>query len=326
MPLLLAISWLAYDRAGRDVRRASLWAAAGFLLPFLVAIPWIWSHPEMLRDTLARYLPAEGKPIATLSRVRDKIGEYWDYFDPAYLFLTGGASLTTSTGRAGVLLAPCAVFLPLGMLDLLKRSTSAAMPVVLLGGFALSAVPATLFGERYMIQRELIVVPFAVLVAVFGVAFLLRQRNALVRWATIALLAAIPLQFAYVCRDYFTHYKVRSAFWYDPAAFRDVAEPVIAADAARELPAVYLRRDVDDAGPKWRFFVTKHHRESLLRRTRYFDDAAADLADAPRGSMAVLYAHPYPQAALTSGHWIVADTAVDPDGRSASLALEKVRE
>jgi hypothetical protein len=105
-----------------------------------------------------------------------------------------------------------------------------------------------------------------------------------------------------------------------------VAEPVIAADAARELPAVYLRRDVDDAGPKWRFFVTKHHRESLLRRTRYFDDAAADLADAPRGSMAVLYAHPYPQAALTSGHWIVADTAVDPDGRSASLALEKVRE
>jgi hypothetical protein len=147
-----------------------------------------------------------------------------------------------------------------------------------------------------------------------------------VRWAAALLLATIPVQFAYIYRDYFSHYKRRSAFWYDPVAFRGAAEPVIAADAARELPAVYLSRELDDGGPKWRFYVTKHARPDLLQRTRYFDDPAVDLARAPVGALAIVYANPYPDAILRGGQWIVFQHVTDVDGRAASMVLKKVRE
>ena len=72
-----------------------------------------------------------------------------------------------------------------------------------------------------MIQRALYVLPFAALLAGFGVAWLWQSR--LGRAIALLVLLASPIQFGYFYFDYFTHYKFRSAFYYDPAAFRDVA-------------------------------------------------------------------------------------------------------
>ena len=72
-----------------------------------------------------------------------------------------------------------------------------------------------------MIQRAMYVLPFAALLARIwfrlAVAVAIRARHRAAR------LAASPMQFGYFYFDYFTHYKFRSAFYYDPAAFRDVA-------------------------------------------------------------------------------------------------------
>ena len=38
--------------------------------------------------------------------------------------------------------------------------------------------------------------------------------------AAIALVAALVLQFGVFYRDFFTHYPLRSAFYYDPGGFR----------------------------------------------------------------------------------------------------------
>ena len=90
-------------------------------------------------------------------------------------------------------------------------------------------MPATLVGERYAVQRELIVLPFVVLIATFGAMFLLRHSTRFARLAGVALLLAMPVQFAAFYYDYFNDYRIRSAFWFDPANFRGVAEFLLSA-------------------------------------------------------------------------------------------------
>jgi len=336
MPVCLALSWIAYYRAGQDWDRASLGMAAGFALPLLFAIPWLLSHPQMPRDILARYVASGGEHSVagpagsrafSFMHVRDRISIYWDYFDPSFLFLTGAPSLTASTGRAGVFLMSLAVWLPLGFYELLRRATTTTMAMVLLGGLLWAPIPATLVGEGHVVQRELFVLPFAVLVATFGFARLWRSPRRGTRAATLLLLAAMPLQFAIVYRDYFTHYRLRSAFWYDPAAFQGVAEYLIAADVEARVPTVYLSRDLDDGGPKWRFYTAKHSREDLLQRTSYVDGdgTGRGLEGAAQGSLLVVYAQSTPAALTRSGQWSLERTVSDVDGRPATAILRKVR-
>jgi hypothetical protein len=331
MPLCLLLTWMACVRSGREALPASLAAGVGFALPLVPLGLWLWSNPEMVRETFARYQGYAGEHVALLgtsgffhlNNIQHEISVYWDYFNPSVLFLVGGPSLTTSTGRAGVFLLPVAVFLPVGFYDLLKRLMSIPIAVVLLGGFVLAPIPATLAGERDMVQRELFGLPFAALIATFGLASLWRSRVRALRAMTALLVALMPLQFAFVYRDYLTHYKLRSAFSYDQAAFRDAADYVIAESG--NVPAVYLTRELNYAGPKWRFYVTVHHREDLLSRTRYFDgDDDRELERAAPGSLAVLYAHGSTWRTLVgTGRWSVARRVVDVDGRAASVILKK---
>lgn len=46
--------------------------------------------------------------------------------------------------------------------------------------------------------------------------------------------------------DYFTDCRIRSACWFDPIDFRDVAECLIANASGSSAPAVYRSQDVDD--------------------------------------------------------------------------------
>ncbi len=331
MPLGLLLTWIAYVRSGRETLPASLAAGVGFALPLVPLGPWLWSNPEMVRETVARYQAYAGEHAALLdasaffhlNTIQHRISVYWDYFNPSVLFLVGGPSLTTSTGRAGIFLLPVALFLPVGFYGLLNRLTSMPIAVVLLGGFVLAPIPATLAGEPGMVQRELVGLPFVALIATFGLAWFWRSRFRALRVMTALSVALMPLQFAFVYRDYLTHYKLRSAFSYDTAAFRDAADYVIAESG--NVPAVYLTRELNYGGPKWRFYVTAHHREDLLSRTKYFDgDDDRELDRAAPGSLAVVYAHGSTWRTLVgTGRWSMARRIVDVDGREASMILKR---
>src|SRR5262249_59776042 len=167
---------------------------------------------------------------------------YWDYFNPAYLFFSGGSNLTTTTRQVGVFLAPVGIFLLVGVCAWGRRRPVTAT-IVLLAGLMLAPLPATLVDERYAVQRELVLLPFAVLVGVFGVRWMAQQPRAWTRLAAVALLAAVPVQFAYFYRDYFAGYRLRSADWFDPTNLRgesgsllsDTVQPGRASDVTDDL-------------------------------------------------------------------------------------------
>jgi hypothetical protein len=175
-----------------------------------------------------------------------------------------------------------------------------------------------------MVQRVLFMLPFGALIATFGARIQLQSPRPWIRRSALVLLAAMPLQFAYVYRDYFTHYQRRSAFYYDPAAFRDVAESLMAAQPTDSVRMTYMSTQLDDVGAKWRFYTTKYHRQELLTRTRYFDDVS-ELGGTASGSFAVLYAEdPAVAQLLQTGKWRLVKTISDVDERRASSILAKV--
>jgi hypothetical protein len=332
-PILLVLTWLAYGLARRHFATSICAATIGFLLPLFIAAPWLWLHPGMFRDTVSRYHLYDNRhltwlqgvrDVATYDNFQDKLAIYWDYFSPSYLFLTGGANMTTATRQAGVFLWPVAVLLLAGLFDLARRPRLTPIAWVLIGGLAAAPLPATLVGERYAIQRELAVLPFGVLIAAFGLSWMLERPRLGARVIAIAVLLAIPLQFAAFARDYFGEYQLRSAIWFDPVDFRDVAEYLLSAERDQPLPAVHLSEDLDDAKARWRFYLAKYRREDLLQRTRYFRSQTLDARQILPGSLLVLSANdPGLPRLLGAGGCAVATTVVDIAGSKTAVILRK---
>jgi 4-amino-4-deoxy-L-arabinose transferase-like glycosyltransferase len=336
MPLLLLLTWAAHYRSGANRARPAFAATIGFAIPVLSAMVWLGFHLDMWRDIAGRYnvydarhlSPLQGlKDLLTYNNVQERVSVYWDYFNPAYLFFSGGSNLSTATRRAGVFLLPVSVFLPCGICELWRTRQAtmhAAMSTVLVAGVAAAPLPATLVGERYAIQRELVVLPFVVLIATFGAAFLLRHPMGAIRLAGVLLLLAVPVQFADFYQDYFNDYRIRSAFSFDPANFRGVAEYLISSNSSGQTPLMYLSEDLDDVAARWRFYLIKHRREDLLQRTSLFAAKGLDVHRVPPGSLLVLYANdPAVPGLLGPEKSSVATFVMDAAGGKAAVILRK---
>jgi hypothetical protein len=248
---------------------------------------------------------------------------YWGYFDPGYLFLTGGPSLTTSTGRVGVFLLPLAILLPLGLYALLLREDPFGLDALVLIGIVTAPIAATLKGQPSMVQRALFMLPYAALVATAGLDWLWQRRGRGARLVAIALIAAIPLQFAVFYRDFFTHYARRSAFYYDPAAAEDVAAYMM---ADRKAPIFYFSDQIDDIGAKWRYYTTRDGRQDLLARTRYVSNDGLDIGPSDPDSLLAIDNKAQQLHDLeASGLWKIEKTISDVDQRPTVVILRKLR-
>ena len=306
MPMLLLLTWLLFWRAGAGVRPVVL-SALAFAVPVSLAPIWIAFHPEMIRETVARYGTTEQPRVGALHT-------YLTLVDPIVWFVRGGPSLTTSTARSGFVLLPVAVLLAAGLVALWQRRGWIAAAILI--GLVIGPIPAAFKGEPAMIQRALYALPFAALLAGYGFAWLWQSRIG--RAIAVLVLLASPVQFAYFYFDYFTHYKFRSAFYYDPAAFRDVAGYLL---GSNEAPAYYFTTNVDDASVKWRFYTLLAGRTALLPRTHYIEPDVRP--DAPAGSMLVTYDDTARLAALAAEGWRLETVVHDADNRPAAAILRK---
>jgi hypothetical protein len=333
MPLFLALTCWAIWRSGHDSARAAGAAIAGFLLPVLPLLIWTRLHPEMLRALFGSYESPFMARLSTLQKiheflnynnVQDKVGLYWNYWNPSFLFLAGGSNLGYSTRLAGVFLLPVAAFLAAGVPAALRDQRSRIAGGVLVAALLLVPVPAVLRGESQAIGRELPLVPIAVLVAIFGVRSILTNARPLARAAAVALLLAVPLQFAMFARDYFGDYQRRAAYWIDPIDFRDVAARLFDRDARSPLPLIYLSGDLDDGSTRWLFYLMKHHRQDLWPRTHDVDASRLVPAQVPGGTALVLYAGDPRIAALTrNGEFVLEDTIIHAGGAASAVILRR---
>jgi hypothetical protein len=217
--------------------------------------------------------------------IGDYVSLYWNFFNPNFLFLVGSPNFQSSTRAAGVFLLPVILFLAVGLYDVAARERS-RFGWLLIAGFVTAPIPAVLVEEPYAIYREMVILPFAILLATFGVRRLMASDARAWRAVTIAALVAMPLQFGYFVRDYFTTYPLYAFGWFGgntPGA----VEKVLALDAAHPVPAVYLSKKIAYARERWEFYLARDGRVDLLAKTRMLnpDDP---IASVPSGSLIVV--------------------------------------
>jgi 4-amino-4-deoxy-L-arabinose transferase-like glycosyltransferase len=175
MPIYLALTWIALWRE-RHPLRAYVVAAAGFALPAFLMLPWLIAHPTMLTDILAKYDLGDSRQLTaaqnlrglfTYAQVADQLSRYWAFFDPRFLFFDGSHELMYSTRTAGVFLLPVAALLIVGLVTIVQMPLT-GVSLILIAGFLTAPLPATLVNVPDAIYRALELLPFVILLSVYG--------------------------------------------------------------------------------------------------------------------------------------------------------------
>jgi hypothetical protein len=285
MPVYLAISLaVGYRRLGLA---AAAKAVAAFLATLVPMALWYVTHPERSSQLVTAYRLDAGD--SSLSRW---VGQYWAFFDPAFLFVSGDSSLVNSTREAGFFAMAFAVLLPIGLWALLRARQTLTVAIAI--GFLTAPLVAMVSGALEL-NRLMFAVPFGALTAAYG-AHVFWRAKAAGRLVCVTLLLSIAWQFAGFYSTYFGSYRAASAPWFG-GNLRDANAAVIAAQPPGRPSPIYISAHIPYASRYWRFDVIRHHRDDL---------PAPEYVDAP------------PPAAA-AGAWLICASAAE-DCRSAQAS------
>ena len=279
--------------AAKSLRfRAAVLAAAVCLVCLLPMAAWYLANPDRNAQIVGAYQLAGARSISDV--ISDRIGLYWQFFDPSYLFISGDASLVNSTRTSGLFPWAFAALLPVGLIAMIRSRQPIAW--VIAAGFLTAPLAAVISGGIEM-NRVMFVIPFAVLTATGG-AVSLAGRGALSRGIAVALVALVAVQFAAFHRHYMSDaYRAGAATWFSGNAREALRELIARAGSG----PIYISDEIEWVQGLWRFYAIEANRLELLDRTIFFTDPPAIAA---AGSMLICAADsPHCAATIASGAW-----------------------
>ncbi len=171
VPIYALLTCLAL-RMRREPLARYAWLVAGVIVPATVGVLFVATHPAMVRDVLHRYEPQPAQAVGTAGAVEafvaarrfsEAASVYLSFLDPRLLFVNGRNMLT---GVGGIFLLPVAGAMLLGVIRALWPVTTTS--VLLLGGLLTAAIPASLVNEPEAVRRVLELLPFVILLSVYG--------------------------------------------------------------------------------------------------------------------------------------------------------------
>ena len=329
MPVYLLCSvWVAWTATIRDTARRIAVLAAAFVVPIVPLGIWELAHPTRFHEMIAIYHPyapqfgpLQGlKEMLSYFSIGVRSAAYWTNISPQLLFFEGDASLVNSTRLAGVFLWPVAFLLFTGVYQILTAKRS-RFSLVLLIGFLTAPLPQVLTVD-IGIRRSLVLVVFGVLIATYGVEFLLaRTQRTLVRVAAVVVLLILPFSFRNFYRDYNGDYQVRAAYWFGNN-IRGMAEDLM---TLRPSPSpVYLSNKVPYLDDYWPYYANMHARQDLVSGTHYYTpDQINELAPASRALLVAPAAGVPTPALLAQNGWEPVKTVTEPNGQPVFVIYEK---
>lgn len=318
--MLLTGSALRRERSVRPY----IVSAAGLVLALLPLLLYQIGHPTRLADLVGAYrlfdtgssAAPNAAPGFTAASAVARADVFWNFFNPSFLFLSGDSSVANSTRLVGVFLLPVAVLLPCGVYHVLTERRT-PFNTILLWGFVTAPVAAAILAE-IAIRRALAMLPFAVLIATFGLERLLANPQRIWRFAGVVVLALVPIQFAYFYADYVGDYRLRSSSWLGG----NMRGGVVALIEQAHDPdaAIYLNSAIPYVDAYWTFYLIEHGRSDLSGQTVYYDPAQADLHLAPRGTLLLTTARDRIGA---DGEWLPVDVVNEVNGTPSFAIYRK---
>jgi 4-amino-4-deoxy-L-arabinose transferase-like glycosyltransferase len=278
MPVFLALTYLTLFLKG--VRRVRPYAAvmAGFIVLVLPLATYLIAIPQVYAGLAERYGGANvdivNHPRALFDAgiMVQRWKTYRSFFEWSFLFDRAETHVMSSTYTTGVFLKVMKVLIPIGTYHIL-RNRRTAFTLLLLAAFLAAPLAASLVPEPYAIDRALLLLPMAALIAGFGVDWLLAPRIWFAAWTARAVCVGLfvwtVVQFNGFYRDYLTAYPLRASSWFDgnhPGAF----EPIVREHPRDDRRLIYLSDGLPRIREHWKLYLLGHGRKDLLGRTVFF--------------------------------------------------------
>jgi len=307
VPIYLAMT---IGVAVRSLRWRSVALAAAVLIVCLLPMAgWYLTHPERNAQIVSAYqLDAAG--------VASRVGLYWRFFDPAYLFVSGDPSLVNSTRTSGLFPWAFAALLPVGLIALVRSAST--IKLVLAAGFLLAPVVSVVSGAIEM-NRVMFAIPFAVLVAAAGVVRLAHARSVAPKVIAALLVASTVWQFGLFHRSYMSEtYRMSSSTWFSGNEREALRELIARSDDSQ----IYISQEIEWVPRMWRFYAIEAGRLDLVARTTYVRQLPATVA--ANAKMLCPAESPYCNALVASGAWRNVVTVPSIDGSHRYAILERL--
>lgn len=266
---------------------------AGFLIPILLFLPWLKSHPDTLLSQVyyARSIDTSVNVkegfwgVFNPGRIKIFAQNYVSYFDPALLFVKGDKTLIHSTGEVGVFTFPFVFFIAFGVLEIIYAQKDIFSKIVLFG-FLTYPIAPSLINDTGRISRGLVLIPFGILVCLYGVKFLLAQKNRVFRTLFWALLFFSVLQFGLFMKDYFGPYRERSYSVFNNA-IGGALESALRSTKIRPVTQIYI----DDKIPFAKYYMTFYEEKlgiDVSDKLNYFNPDETDFTKFAQGTLVVV--------------------------------------
>lgn len=278
--LMMPIYFIATVGYLSAIKRAKavnlLLLSLGFLIPIVLFIPWLKIHPDTLLNQVS-YIGGIDKSINISngiwgvfnpSRLTSFISNYLTYFSPKILFIEGDRSLIHSTGRVGAFSYGVALLLIFGILEIISKKKEWISKIILFGFLTYPAAPS-IVNDPQRISRGLVVIPFVVLLSLYGIKFLSTRKEKAFRFLLIGIILAIIGEFSIFLTDYFGNYRLRSSTWFN-GSIGNLYELTIKESKDLNVSKVYIDNNIYFAENYFDFYQIKSNQD-LKARTIYFN-------------------------------------------------------
>ena len=180
MPVYAAMTVAVLITRKRDWRDSAAFAA-GFLLPVTFFVAWLVQHPEAVEATVRRYSfeatsDHNARSVFQLFDVGAMLARYLNFFRVDFLFRLGDTYLPFSTRTTGVFVGAAGVLIAAGMYAAVVTYRH-ALTLIVLFGFLLSPLAASLLRDEGAIRRATTMLMFGALLAGLGAAQIRRVAS-----------------------------------------------------------------------------------------------------------------------------------------------------
>ncbi len=265
----------------------------GFLIPIVAFIPWLANHPDTLLNQVS-YVGSIDKTVDvgrgiwgvfSFSRLGGFISSYLSYFHPRTLFTVGDSSPIHSTGQVGAFLFPVLFLLVFGILEVLFNKKDKFSRLILFGFLTFPIGPA-IVSQPQRISRGLVIIPFVILLSVYGISFLLKSREKSFKPFLVAILILCSFQFAFFLNDYFGEYRERSYGEFNNNIGGGL-ESVLRSTEIRNIDTIYLDRYIPFISYYSQFYQIKLDKD-IKDKQVFFDYKTVDFSKFAPGSIVLI--------------------------------------
>lgn len=316
MPLYFLITTLLF---WRKMKSRFLAFALGFSIPIILFIPWLIKYPDTLLHQV-RYAGLIDKSINTEegiwgvfnpSRIGQFLTSYPTYLGPKILFVSGDRSLIHSTQKSGAFLFPLMFLLVFGIVSVLFKKKDVFSKLVLIGFLTYPLAPS-LINDPSRISRGLTVIPFTILLSLYGFEFLLSFRERALKGFSAGIIIFVFLQFGIFVKGYFTDYPKESYAWFN-GNIGGVLESAIKNTKIRKVNNIYTDENIYFIERYVKFYSIKNSSD-LESRVLYFDPATEDFSSLPIYSLVIISANDFREATAGAGNFEKTEGIFEPDG------------